>query len=85
MRVSRMLTLGAALLPLAAFSLLAWRSRPARTVAQANTGEAVEAPAPGLHPSAEALLDAAVEYTFPASDPVSVQSAYRRLSAAPPA
>ncbi len=28
-------------------------------------------------PSSEAILDAAVEYTFPASDPISIDYAYR--------
>ena len=28
-------------------------------------------------PSSEAILDAAVEYTFPASDPISVDHAFR--------
>lgn len=32
----------------------------------------------GASPSSEALLDAAVEYTFPASDPIAIQNAFER-------
>jgi hypothetical protein len=32
----------------------------------------------GSSPSSEALLDAAVEYTFPASDPTAIQNAFER-------
>ena len=32
----------------------------------------------GPAPSSEDLLDAAVEYTFPASDPIAIQSAFER-------
>jgi hypothetical protein len=32
----------------------------------------------GSSPSSEELLDAAVEYTFPASDPIAVQNAFER-------
>jgi hypothetical protein len=37
-----------------------------------------EDPAAGSPPSSEALLDAAVEYTFPASDPIAIQNAFER-------
>ena len=41
---------------------------------------AERAPAPvlGTSPSSEALLDAAVEYTFPASDPIAIENAFER-------
>jgi len=32
----------------------------------------------GSSPASEALLDAAVEYTFPASDPIAIQNAFER-------
>jgi hypothetical protein len=35
-------------------------------------------PVLGSSPSSEALLDAAVEYTFPASDPIAIVNAYER-------
>jgi hypothetical protein len=36
------------------------------------------APVLGSSPSSESLLDAAVEYTFPASDPIAIQNAFER-------
>ena len=36
---------------------------------------------PGPVLSSEAILDAAVEYTFPASDPISVDSAFQAARA----
>lgn len=53
--------------------------RPSPTV---STGQAPAGRGPaedrilGSSPSSEALLDAAVEYTFPASDPIAIQSAF---------
>jgi hypothetical protein len=38
--------------------------------------ETATAAAADEHPSSEELLDAAVEHTFPASDPIAVASAY---------
>lgn len=46
-------------------------SKPRRTPTRDE-----KAPAPPV--SSEALLDAAVEYTFPASDPIAIQSAFDR-------
>jgi hypothetical protein len=43
-----------------------------------NASDAVDAPAIGRDDSADALLDVAVEYTFPASDPIAVENAYAR-------
>jgi hypothetical protein len=37
-----------------------------------------DTPVLGSSPSSEALLDAAVEYTFPASDPIAIQNAFER-------
>ena len=37
-----------------------------------------DAPVLGSSPSSESLLDAAVEYTFPASDPIAIQNAFER-------
>jgi hypothetical protein len=37
-------------------------------------------PKPDPQPSAERLLDAAVEMTFPASDPISIEHAYKSAS-----
>lgn len=37
-------------------------------------------PKPDPRPSAERLLDAAVEMTFPASDPISIEHAYKSAS-----
>jgi hypothetical protein len=36
---------------------------------------------PDRIPTSEAILDAAVEYTFPASDPISIDSAYHAARA----
>jgi hypothetical protein len=47
-------------------------SRPKQPVQPADT------PVLGPSPSSEALLDAAVEYTFPASDPIAIQNAFER-------
>ena len=37
---------------------------------------------PGIEPDAtpDEILDVAVEYTFPASDPIAVETAYRRAA-----
>jgi len=43
-----------------------------------NASDAVDAPAIAPDDSPDALLDVAVEYTFPASDPIAVESAYAR-------
>jgi hypothetical protein len=43
-----------------------------------NASDAVDAPAIAHDDSAEALLDVAVQYTFPASDPIAVENAYAR-------
>ena len=42
-----------------------------------NASDAVDAPSIGIDDSADALLDVAVEYTFPASDPIAVEAAYQ--------
>jgi hypothetical protein len=55
------------------------------------TKDTASAPGPGSAASAETLLDAALEYTFPASDPIAVEVAFTarrrheraRASAAP--
>ena len=38
----------------------------------------MDTPELGPEPSPEELLDAAVELTFPASDPIAVEQAYQR-------
>ncbi|HJY79085.1 MAG TPA: hypothetical protein VKE95_20750 [Burkholderiales bacterium] len=42
-----------------------------------NASDAVDAPTIGRDDSPDALLDVAVEYTFPASDPIAVEDAYK--------
>lgn len=37
-----------------------------------------EQPPLGGHPASEKVLDTAIEYTFPASDPLSIQESYDR-------
>lgn len=41
-----------------------------------NASDAVDAPSIGIDDPPDALLDLAVEYTFPASDPIAVENAY---------
>ena len=41
-----------------------------------NASVAVDSPSIGIDDSPDALLDVAVEYTFPASDPIAVEAAY---------
>lgn len=53
------------------------RSTGARSVAYG----AVDAPDIAPDATPEELLDAAVQYTFPASDPISIESAYRTAKA----
>jgi hypothetical protein len=43
-----------------------------------SASDAVDAPAIAHDDSPDALLDLAVQYTFPASDPIAVESAYAR-------
>lgn len=70
------------LLPVAAMAAVAvgaralQRSRPRGMGSQTNASDAVDSPQLGAQPSTEEVLDAGVEYTFPASDPIAVQSAY---------
>jgi hypothetical protein len=55
------------------------RSSPANSADKAPAGRRpAEDPILGSSPSSEALLDAAVEYTFPASDPIAIQNAFER-------
>jgi hypothetical protein len=55
------------------------RSSPAGSADKAPAGRRpAEDPVLGSSPSSEDLLDAAVEYTFPASDPIAIQSAFDR-------
>jgi hypothetical protein len=42
-----------------------------------NASDAVDAPVIEPGDSADEVLDVAVEYTFPASDPISVEQAYK--------
>ena len=55
------------------------KSSPARPVQDppARPERAKNSPL-GSSPSSEALLDAAIEYTFPASDPIAIQNAFGR-------
>jgi hypothetical protein len=43
-----------------------------------NASDAVDAPRIERDDSPETLLDVAIEYTFPASDPIAVENAYAR-------
>jgi hypothetical protein len=52
--------------------------RPTSDVPERKDPIRAEDPLAGPRPSSEALLDAAVEYTFPASDPIAIQSAFDR-------
>jgi hypothetical protein len=51
---------------------------PPRAPADKPRLRAADKPLLGSSPSSEALLDAAVEYTFPASDPIAIQNAFER-------
>jgi hypothetical protein len=55
-------------------------SRPRRRGYGSNTNasDAVDAPVLGPDATDEDVLDVGVQYTFPASDPVAVETAYRR-------
>lgn len=44
---------------------------------QSNAFDAVDSPELSADATPEEVLDAGIEFTFPASDPVSVESAYR--------
>lgn len=44
---------------------------------QTNASDAVDSPELSPDATPEEVLDAGVEFTFPASDPVSVENAYR--------
>ncbi len=48
----------------------------ADTTRRNRVGKVVEPPELGPAPSPEKLLDVAIEYTFPASDPIAVESAF---------
>jgi hypothetical protein len=53
-------------------------SRPNRA-SEAVTGSAgAKRRRRGPRPASEAILDAAIEYTFPASDPIAIQTAFER-------
>jgi hypothetical protein len=55
------------------------RPSPADSADKAPPGRTpAEDPILGSSPSSEALLDAAVEFTFPASDPIAIQNAFER-------
>jgi hypothetical protein len=41
-----------------------------------NASDTADAPEPGAAVSAETILDLALEYTFPASDPIAVDVAF---------
>jgi hypothetical protein len=45
-------------------------------LSQTNASDAVSAPVLEPGASAERVLDVAIEYTFPASDPLAIQDAY---------
>jgi hypothetical protein len=66
-----LITLGAA-----AYAL----SRPPRRGYGSNTNASDAVDAPEVSPDAtdEDVLDIGIQYTFPASDPVAVESAFRR-------
>ena len=51
------------------------RTKPVGSLTSAN--EAVDSAELPPDPDPEAVLDAAVAYTFPASDPIAVDSAFR--------
>lgn len=50
-------------------------NRSAMTVAKDKN--ALDAPEIGPESTPDEVLDAAIEYTFPASDPIAVETAYR--------
>ena len=52
------------------------RKHGSQTGSQTNASDAVDSPSIGIDDPPDALLDVAVEYTFPASDPIAVESAY---------
>jgi hypothetical protein len=54
---------------------MSFTGKPSKSPARA---EPPPEPILGTSPSSEALLDAAVEYTFPASDPIAIQNAFER-------
>ena len=57
------------------------RSRPPRRRSygsNTNASDAVDAPELAPDATDEDVLDVGIQYTFPASDPVSVESAFRR-------
>lgn len=55
------------------------RSRPRVRKSYGSQTNAAEVDSPELRPDAtpDEVLDAGVEFTFPASDPIAVESAYR--------
>lgn len=49
-----------------------------RAMTESKDKNAVEAAEIGPESTPDDVLDAAIEYTFPASDPIAVETAYRR-------
>ena len=77
MHTARRLTYAASALIAAAtviyvFSRRRWLSHGSNT----NASDAVSAPLLAADATAEEVLDVAVQYTFPASDPISIEHAY---------
>jgi hypothetical protein len=61
----------------AAYALSRPRQRPGYG-SNTNASDAVDAPFIGPDATGEDVLDVGVQYTFPASDPVSIDCAYRK-------
>ena len=69
--------LGAAALAAALAFVVSRNRAPRSTGARSMSYAAADAPDIAPDATAEELLDAAVQYTFPASDPISIETAYR--------
>ena len=77
MPVARRLSYAAAALVAAAAVIYVFsQRRPTSHGSTTNASDARSAPLLAADATAEEILDAAVEYTFPASDPISIEHAY---------
>jgi hypothetical protein len=65
------------LIACAAAVYVAYRRRPVTYGSNTNASDAVDAPFIAWDASADEVLDVGVEYTFPASDPVAISTAYQ--------
>jgi hypothetical protein len=75
---SRRWILPALLVLACATAVVVARSRRPRSYgSNTNASDAVDAPMIAPDATPEEVLDVAVEYTFPASDPIAIEDAYR--------